>query len=102
VGDLDLAPLPHDACNPPAHYMPDRLWEAVHGNTEILTLPFGTIIGGAVFGGVHCVAWNFQFPTTMERLLWRVRINSYKRLAAYLDTFQLLLDKDQCSFAPAI
>jgi hypothetical protein len=72
VGDLDLAPLPNDACNPPAHYMPDKLWEAVHGNTEILTLMSGAIIGGAVFGGVHCVAWNFQFPTTVERLLWRI------------------------------
>lgn len=28
--------------------------------------------GGAIFGGVHCAAWNFQFPTSVERLLWRI------------------------------
>ena len=26
---------------------------------------------GSLFGGVHCIAWNFEFPTTVERWLWR-------------------------------
>ena len=25
----------------------------------------------ALFGGVHCIAWNFEFPTVVERWLWR-------------------------------
>ena len=25
-----------------------------------------------LFGGVHCVAWSFQFPTRTEQLIWRV------------------------------
>ncbi|KAI9885755.1 MAG: hypothetical protein M1823_002433 [Watsoniomyces obsoletus] len=25
-----------------------------------------------VYGGVHLLAWNFDFPTAIERLLWRV------------------------------
>ena len=29
-----------------------------------------TIIG-IVFGGLHCIAWNFTYPTDVERLLWR-------------------------------
>ncbi|TFK36322.1 hypothetical protein BDQ12DRAFT_699617 [Crucibulum laeve] len=26
----------------------------------------------AVFGGIHCIAWSFQFPSYQERILWRV------------------------------
>ena len=25
-----------------------------------------------LFGGIHCVAWSFQFPSHTERLLWRI------------------------------
>ena len=28
--------------------------------------------GGAIFGGIHVAAWNFTFPTPVERLLWRI------------------------------
>ncbi|KAL8791889.1 MAG: hypothetical protein Q9195_005551 [Heterodermia aff. obscurata] len=28
--------------------------------------------GGVLFGAVHFVAWNFTFPSPVERLLWRV------------------------------
>jgi len=27
---------------------------------------------GILFGGVHCFAWHFHFPTRAEELLWRV------------------------------
>ena len=27
---------------------------------------------GLFFGAVHCIAWNFYFPTIMERTLWHV------------------------------
>jgi len=32
----------------------------------------GVTIGGVLFGLMHCVAWNFNFPTPVERLLWRI------------------------------
>lgn len=32
----------------------------------------GFVIGGLVFGALHCSAWNFPFPTPAERLLWRI------------------------------
>jgi hypothetical protein len=25
-----------------------------------------------IFGGIHCLAWNFPFPTSHERLVWRI------------------------------
>ena len=29
-------------------------------------------IVGVVFGGIHCVGWYFDFPSSAEALLWRV------------------------------
>ncbi len=29
-------------------------------------------ISTAVFGGLHCLAWNFAFPTRIEMLIWMV------------------------------
>jgi len=25
-----------------------------------------------IFGGIHCIAWSFQFPSPQERLTWRI------------------------------
>ncbi|CAD6585838.1 MAG: hypothetical protein ASARMPREDX12_002130 [Alectoria sarmentosa] len=30
------------------------------------------IVGNLVFGGLHCLAWDFDFPTEFEKLLWRI------------------------------
>ena len=24
------------------------------------------------FGGIHCIAWSFAFPSSTEQLLWRI------------------------------
>ena len=29
------------------------------------------IIGSAVFGGIHCAAWDYYFASSLERRLWR-------------------------------
>jgi hypothetical protein len=45
-------------------------WTTTDGD---VLLPFFAGIGLAmVFGGIHCVAWSFQFPSHIERLLWRM------------------------------
>ena len=32
----------------------------------------GIGFGGALFGAVHPIAWNFESPTPVERILWRI------------------------------
>jgi hypothetical protein len=32
----------------------------------------GFILGSVILGGCHCIAWNFDFPTPIEQILWRV------------------------------
>lgn len=32
----------------------------------------GLLLGFIIFGGIHVAAWNFEFPTHVEQLLWRV------------------------------
>ncbi|KAF8315083.1 uncharacterized protein EI90DRAFT_366493 [Cantharellus anzutake] len=29
-------------------------------------------VTGVIFGGIHCLAWPFPFPTRAEKLLWRI------------------------------
>ena len=33
---------------------------------------FVTIIVAMLFGGIHCAAWNFPFPSHAELIIWRV------------------------------
>jgi hypothetical protein len=42
------------------------------GNQELTALFFGALLGGTIFGGLHCLAWNFHFPTRWEALGWRI------------------------------
>ena len=31
-----------------------------------------SVVVGLVFGGIHCIAWTFVFPSDIEQLLWRI------------------------------
>jgi hypothetical protein len=42
------------------------------------------VVAGTIFGSVHLIAWNFHFPTLIERLLWKL---SAVYLAAALPVF---------------
>ncbi|MCJ1263857.1 hypothetical protein MMC22_003727 [Lobaria immixta] len=53
-GNYDLVPLPNDVFCSDGYFF------------------LGAIIGGTVFGGLHCFAWNFHFPTPVEALVWRI------------------------------
>ena len=32
----------------------------------------GSAVIAMIFGGIHCIAWSFSFPTLAEKILWRV------------------------------
>lgn len=46
----------------------DVVW--LEGDTPLLL----NLMGGSslIFGGLHCLAWNFEFPTQVEVLCWRI------------------------------
>jgi hypothetical protein len=70
---LGPAPIPNDATHCEAELnLPESVYEALGRNSEIATLAFGVIVGGTLFGGLHCLAWDFSFPTYWEALTWRI------------------------------
>jgi len=71
--NLGPAPIPNDATHYGAElnlYWP--VFQALGNDFEIATLAFAVIIGGTLFGGLHCLAWDFSFPTYWEALTWRI------------------------------
>jgi hypothetical protein len=44
----------------------------IEGRTGLLSLAVMLPVVGIIFGGVHCLAWQFPFPTGQEKVLWRV------------------------------
>jgi hypothetical protein len=55
--DVMGAPIPNDA---------------LQASRAVVYLHFGVAIGGVIFGAIHTAAWNFDFPTLIERTLWRI------------------------------
>ncbi|RDB27349.1 hypothetical protein Hypma_004323 [Hypsizygus marmoreus] len=41
-------------------------------SSEKLSVSMMASVIGVIFGGTHCVAWHFQFPSDAEENLWRV------------------------------
>lgn len=39
---------------------------------EAMFAAFAAMVVATTFGGIHCAAWSFQFPSHIERLLWRI------------------------------
>jgi hypothetical protein len=54
-------------------------------------------IFGVIFGGLHCIGWNFTFPTSSERILWRVTsitITIIPIIVAPIDYFLAKVEED--------
>lgn len=54
------------SCAIPNHTIHDG---ACEGESMFKSASFGAFL---VVGGIHCIAWNFYFPTPLDQLLWRV------------------------------
>lgn len=57
------------------------------GNSNVLTLPAALIALSSAYGGIHMVAWNFDFPTSNEHLLWKftcIELAGYLFAAAFV------------------
>lgn len=75
--ELKFVSLPNDGISFVAHkffnfFLSRRMYEMIGKSGEIIPLAFGAAIGGTLFGGLHCLAWNLKFPTSDERLIWRI------------------------------
>lgn len=81
--DLCVVPIPNDA----SHAVDVRSVLGEFGNTvagrtllgwlrynhpAIVSVIAGSALGGTLFGALHCLAWNFVFPTRTELVIWRV------------------------------
>ncbi len=75
--ELDLMPIPNDASH--AVDLRNMLkgfennivgrniveWGR-HHHPAVVSVIAGSVLGGTLFGGLHCMAWNFSFPTPLE------------------------------------
>ena len=61
-------PIPNDA----THKGPEDEDSDFNRIEELVPLTLGALFGGSLFGGLHCLAWNSEFPTPGEALGWRI------------------------------
>ena len=55
--------IPPNQLSAPTFYAPT--------STNYIIAPFIGLCVGISFGGIHCVAWYFQFPSSAEEIIWR-------------------------------
>ena len=73
----------------------DTVW--MQGNTPLI---WGLMaISSLIFGGLHCLAWNFNFPTDTELVLWRVASLASSALPTFTLGVSLLLGFLSTTFA---
>ena len=44
-----------------------------------------------LFGALHCIGWNFDFPTHIEQLLWRIGSLAITAIPSILFVFGLMI-----------
>lgn len=71
--NLDLVPIPNDGHNLASmERLPNWVVRAVGASSNTIPLTVGAVFGGVLFGSLHCLAWNSQFPTEVEAQVWKI------------------------------
>ncbi len=65
----------------------DEIW--MEGDIHLITIMMAA--SSFVFGGIHCLAWEFEFPTRLEQLLWRIASVGTAGLPVFALTVTVLL-----------
>jgi hypothetical protein len=65
----------------------------VHITTDEITIGLTSAAVGIVFGSIHCTAWQFQFPSYIEQLLWRISAISVTGGPILIGLFRTLANK---------
>lgn len=53
---------------------------------DVASAPFSCLAAffGAIFGMIHCLAWDFQFPSYVEQVLWRTSSSIISSLCIFI------------------
>jgi hypothetical protein len=68
----DLVLIPNDSLRNANRMLPQLPYDFFDNTFEITVLPAAIVVGGILFGGLHCLARTFHFQTRGEALVWRV------------------------------
>ena len=60
-----------------------RFWADTTGD-DPLVANFIVLLVGFYFGGIHCIAWFFSFPTRVELLIWRISSAAITAVPIYI------------------
>ncbi|KAF8331748.1 uncharacterized protein EI90DRAFT_3057178 [Cantharellus anzutake] len=58
------------------------------------------IATGLIFGGIHCLAWSFPFPTRLEMILWRVSAISITVVPILVIMLMFIVGQDDVNSSP--
>jgi len=59
--------------------------DGIPGTADIITLA-----AGVIFGGIHCIAWSFSFPSYEESIIWHISCISMVTVPVLLSPWWVL------------
>jgi len=101
-GIITSSTVTHNSLHVPSFYAPKT-------NSDKHSRMVVFAIFGVIFGGLHCIGWNFSYPSAFEQHLWRASslaitviplivapidylLENYKLDKGFLKIFRLILD----------